>query len=131
MRLITALLVALCTLGIAACSMHSQQVVRSESPDHATIARVIEEVGGPATVSRVDDLYLSDQRGSYGTRVFDATSCAGISLTWQGNHRLLLEYPGGCYIHKLRNLWWNKAATRNASAATVEIILVRGKDVGW
>lgn len=123
--------VLLCAQGIAACTMHSQEVARSESPNHGTIARVIEEVGGPATVARVEDLYLSGEPGSYGTRVFDSTYCSGISLTWQGNHVLLLNYPGGCYIHTLTNLWWNRSDTRNAGAATVEVILVRGGDPKW
>lgn len=90
-RWATVPLAALCAQGIAACTMQSQEVARSESPDHGTIARVIEEVGGPATVARVDDLYLSDQPGSYGTQVFHATYCSGISLTWQGNHVLFLS----------------------------------------
>lgn len=50
-------------LAPAGCSMQKKEALRAESPDHAVVATLMEEVGGGATVSTVYDLNLSSRHG--------------------------------------------------------------------
>ncbi len=60
-------------LVLAGCSLHSEQVLRTASPDHAAVATLIEKTGGGAAVSAEYDLYLSSPGEGRGERVFWAT----------------------------------------------------------
>lgn len=106
--------------------MQKKEALTAESPDHAVVATLMEEVGGGATVSTVYDLYLSSRHGGDRKLVWDATYCGGISLTWQGNNTLVVQYYPGCDIHKFHNVWWSKQDIQSSSPLPpVEIILIR------
>lgn len=60
-------------LVLAGCSLHSEQVLRTASPDHVAVATLIEKTGGGAAVSAEYDLYLSSPGEGRGERVFWAT----------------------------------------------------------
>lgn len=115
-------------LALAGCSMQKEEALRAESPDHAVVATLMEEIGGGATVSAVYDLYLSSQNGGDRKLVFDATYCGGISLTWQGSNTLVMQYYPGCDIHTFQNIWWSKRNIQNPNLRPVEIILIRRPD---
>jgi hypothetical protein len=106
--------------------MQKKEALRVESPNHAVVATLMEEVGGGATVSTVYDLYLSRQDGGDRKLVFDATYCGGISLTWPGNNTLVVRYYPGCDIHTFQNVWWSKQDIQSPRPLPpVEIILIR------
>jgi hypothetical protein len=113
-------------LAPAGCSMQKNEALRAESPNHAVVATLIEEVGGGATVSTVYDLYLSSRNGGDRKLAFDATYCGGISLTWQETNSLLVRYYPGCAIHSFQNIWWSKQDIQSPRPLPpVEIILIR------
>lgn len=112
-------------LLLAGCSLHSEEILRTVSPNHAAVASLIEKTGGGAAVSAEYDLYLSSPGERRTDRVFTATYCGGITLVWQDSKTLLLTYFPGCHIRDFQNMWWDKHDTQNAEGPTVEIILVR------
>lgn len=124
-RRLTLHIAMLVLFTLAGCSMQKREALKAESPNHAVVATLMEEVGGGATVSAVYDLYLSSRNGGDRKLVFDATYCGGISLTWQGSNTLVLQYYPGCDIHTFQNTWWSKQATQNPRLQPIEIILIR------
>lgn len=124
-RLLKLHVAMLVLLVLAGCSMQKREALRAESPNQAVVATLMEEVGGGATVSAVYDLYLSSRNGGDRKLVFDATYCGGISLAWQGNNTLVVQYYPGCDIHTFQNTWWSKGDIQNPSLPPVEIILNR------
>ena len=112
-------------LALAGCSMQKKEALRIESPDHSTVATLMEEIGGGATVSTVYQLYLSSQSDGDRKLVFDATYCGGISLAWRGSNTLVLQYNPGCDIDAFHNTWWSSKDIQNPSLPPVEIILLR------
>lgn len=110
---------------LAGCSFHSEEILRTVSPDHAAVASLIEKTGGGAAVSAEYDLYLSSPGEGRADRVFWASYCCGITLVWRGDKTLLLTYFPGCHIRDFQNMWWDKRDIENAKGPTVEIILVR------
>jgi hypothetical protein len=119
-----------CFLVLAACSSEKKESLRVESPDHATTAVMMQEVGGGAAISSMYSLYLSEGKGELGEPNLKATYCGGFSVLWQGSRTLLVEYDPDCHIRQFSNKWWSKSAIEKAQPATVEIVLIRrqGKD---
>jgi hypothetical protein len=113
---------------LSACSSERRELTRIASPDHATTAIVIQELGGGATVSATYLLYFSDENGELSGPRLTATYCGGLSLAWKGGGTLLMEYDSECYIRQFINKWWSKSAIKDARPATVEIELIRRPD---
>jgi hypothetical protein len=121
----------LATLGaiaLSACSSEKRELVRVASPDHATTAVVMQDIGGGAAISSVYSLYLSDGHDALNDSILQATYRGGISLAWEGSSKLLVEYDSECYIKKFSNKWWSKPAIQKAQAATVEIVLIQRRE---
>ena len=114
-----------CLLVLAACSSEKREFLRIDSPDHATTALVMQEVGGGAAISSTYSLYLLAGKDELGEPNLTATYCGGLSVVWQGSRTLLVEYDPECHIRKFSNKWWSKSAIQKAQPATVEIILIR------
>lgn len=124
------MLLAHCLLVLVACSSEKRQLLHVESPDHATTAVVMQEVGGGAAISSMYSLYLADGKGDLGEPNLKATFCGGLSVTWQGSRILLVEYDSECHIRQFSNKWWSKADTEKAQPASVEIVLIRRRSKG-
>lgn len=114
-------------LSLAACSVDRTEVDRKTSPDGHVTAVLMRETGGGAAGSSAYYVYLLEPNGSGKLKdaSFVASRCAGLSLTWSGDHTLQLRYPSGCAIKQFVNLWYSPAAIANAQPADVEIVLVR------
>jgi hypothetical protein len=115
-------------LALAACSQEQKELMRVPSPDHATTAIVVQEIGGGAAISSTYYVYLQEGNGERAKPIFAATYCGGLSVGWQGPKTLLIDYHPHCHIRQFTNEWWNKGAAEKAQGATAEIILVRETD---
>jgi len=125
----TALLIQF-LLVLTACSSEKRELKRVDSPDQATTAVLMQELGGGATVSSVYSIYLSEDKGELSEPILTATYCGGLSVAWDGSRKLLVEYDSECNIRQFINYWWSKSAIQKAQHATVEIVLVRRPDRG-
>lgn len=117
-------------LLLTGCSSEKRELKSLASPDHATTAVVMQELGGGATVSSVYSIYLSEGKGKLSEPILTATYCGGLSVSWEGGRTLLVEYDPECNIRQFINHWWSKSAIQNAQSATVEIVLIRRQDKG-
>lgn len=125
MFVVRGMLLTHCLLVLAACSSEKRELLRVDSPDHATTAVVMQEVGGGAAISSTYSLYLLEGKGELGEPNLKATYCGGLSVVWQGSRTLLVEYDPECHIRQFSNKWWSKSAIQKAQPATVEIVLIR------
>jgi hypothetical protein len=116
-------------LLLSSCSLERTEIARLVSPGGATIAALLRETDGGATVSATYYIYLSPAKSgkSDDHPILTATYC-GPTLQWLDGHTLQINYTSGCDIRQFKNLWFSESDIKNAQGPTVEIILNRSVD---
>jgi hypothetical protein len=130
LRVRSALWIYCLLVVLTGCSSEKRELKSLASPDHATTAIVMQELGGGATVSSVYSIYLSEDKGKLSEPILTATYCGGLAVSWEGDRTLQVEYDSDCNIRQFINHWWSRSAIQNAQSATVEIVLLRRQDKG-
>jgi hypothetical protein len=117
-------------LVLSSCSLERTEIARLVSPGGATIAKLVRETGGPATVSATYYVYLSSAKSatSDDRPILTATHC-GPTMQWLDGRTLQVNYTS-CNIRQFKNLWFSELDIKNAQGPTVEIILNRNMDQG-
>jgi hypothetical protein len=115
-------------LLISSCSVERTEIARLPSPGGATIAALIRETGGGATVSATYYVYLSPAKfvASDDHPILTATYC-DPTIKWLDGRTLQISYTSGCHIRQFNNLWFSESDIKNAQGPTVEIILQRAE----
>lgn len=114
-------------LSVNACSVERTEVARSASPNGRVTAVLVREAGGGAAGSSLSYIYLVDSTGSSALKnpSLTASRCDSLSMKWVDARLLQIGYSPTCEIKRFENLWYSPAATANAQAADVELVLQR------